>query len=149
MPALASHPRARENTPRTFASRVCARVASIARCVRVGKCRNSRRGDIESSLIASTIMRAIACQPSPIALARALPRRARAVHAAASAGTLYDVPVSNNGARVRLISRWKGIDVDIINPNEAFDGGIKGAEYAALNPQVRCECIDVIFMRVD
>ena len=94
-------------------------------------------------------MRANACHPSPIAFARASPRRTRAVHAAASAGTLYDVPVSNNGARVRLIARWKGIDLDIRNPTEAFDGGIKGDEYAALNPQVRCECIDVIFMRAD
>lgn len=56
---------------------------------------------------------------------------------AASAGTLYDVPVSNNGARVRLISRWKNIDIDIVNPNEAFEGGIKGAAYAEINPQMK------------
>ena len=58
------------------------------------------------------------------------------------------MPVSNNGARVRLIARWKGIALDIVNPNEAFDGGIKGAEYAALNPQVR-RCARMIFLRAD
>jgi glutathione S-transferase len=64
-------------------------------------------------------------------------RRTSVRVAAASAGTLYDVPVSNNGARVRLISRWKNVDIDIVNPNEAFEGGIKGSAYAEINPQMK------------
>lgn len=49
--------------------------------------------------------------------------------------TLYDMPVSNNGARVRLVMYWKGLeaDVDIKSPMEL--GGLKDDRYLALNPQ--------------
>lgn len=50
--------------------------------------------------------------------------------------TLYDVPVSNNGARCRIILYKKGIpesEVKIISPMEL--GGLKSPEYLALNPQ--------------
>ena len=57
--------------------------------------------------------------------------------AAASDGlpTLYDVPVSNNGARVRLILYWKDMEhlVSVKNPSEL--GGLKSETYLALNPQ--------------
>ncbi len=72
--------------------------------------------------------------------------RGRGVVAAAggSAGTLYDVPVSNNGARVRLVLYAKGLDggeFDIKSPLEGGFGGetmpevIKGPGYRALHPQ--------------
>jgi histidine triad (HIT) family protein len=50
--------------------------------------------------------------------------------------TLYDVPVSNNGAKCRLILYKKKIpptEVDIQLP--AALGGIKSPEFAAINPQ--------------
>jgi len=49
---------------------------------------------------------------------------------------LYDVPVSNNGARCRIILYKKGIpesEVKIVSPMEL--GGLKSAEFLALNPQ--------------
>lgn len=48
---------------------------------------------------------------------------------------LYDLPVSNHGARVRLILYKKGIEaaVPIVSPMEL--GGLRSAEYLALNPQ--------------
>jgi glutathione S-transferase len=48
--------------------------------------------------------------------------------------TLYDVPVSNNGARCRLILYKKQIeDVAIVAPTEL--GGLKSNEYLKRNPQ--------------
>lgn len=50
--------------------------------------------------------------------------------------TLYDVPVSNNGARCRLILYKKGItedEVEIVSP--ATMGGLKDPKYLTLNPQ--------------
>jgi len=54
-----------------------------------------------------------------------------------AAATLYDMPVSNNGARVRLIAYAKGLDANgaiSIEPPSAL-GGLKSEEYKALNPQ--------------
>eukprot|EP00884_Botryococcus_braunii_P012251 jgi/Botrbrau1/21026/Bobra.0144s0038.1 len=49
--------------------------------------------------------------------------------------TLYDSPVSNNGARARYIIYKKGLegDVTIKSPNDL--GGLKSTEYRTLNPQ--------------
>jgi glutathione S-transferase len=51
--------------------------------------------------------------------------------------TLFDKPVSNNGARCRIIIYKKGLilgqDIVIKSPDEL--GGLKSAEYLALNPQ--------------
>ena len=44
---------------------------------------------------------------------------------------LYDVPVSNHGARIRLISRLKKIDLDIRNPQEI--GGLKSPDFSKLS----------------
>ena len=49
--------------------------------------------------------------------------------------TLYDVPVSNNGARVRLISYWKGLEDTLAIANPETLGGLKSDAYLALNPQ--------------
>ncbi|GIL70070.1 hypothetical protein Vretimale_3346 [Volvox reticuliferus] len=48
---------------------------------------------------------------------------------------LYDVPVSNNGARNRYIIRKKGLEgeIDIVSPQTI--GGLKSPQYLALNPQ--------------
>ena len=70
---------------------------------------------------------------------RATPQRAATLRPRAL-GTLYDVPVSNNGARCRLLARWLGLYDDLVltNPNDAFaDGGIKSAAYAEINPQLK------------
>lgn len=49
--------------------------------------------------------------------------------------TLFDVPVSNNGARVRYVLYKKGLEatVDIVAP--ATIGGLKSETYLELNPQ--------------
>jgi len=47
---------------------------------------------------------------------------------------LIDVPVSNNGARVRWVMAKKGISNIKIEP-PAFLGGLKSPEYLRLNPQ--------------
>mmetsp|Transcript_25653 Transcript_25653/g.51233 ORF Transcript_25653/g.51233 Transcript_25653/m.51233 type:complete len:272 (+) Transcript_25653:116-931(+) len=49
-------------------------------------------------------------------------------------GTLYDLPVSNHGARVRMILRQKGIDTVKIEGPQTL-GGLKSDEYLALNAQ--------------
>jgi len=56
--------------------------------------------------------------------------------AAMSVPTLYDMPVSNNGARCRIIIYKKGLteqDITILHPSTL--GGLKSPEYLALNPQ--------------
>jgi len=63
--------------------------------------------------------------------------------AAAPAGTLFDVPVSNNGARVRLVIYAKALEgeFEVKSPLEGGFGGetmpevIKGAGYRSLHPQ--------------
>ena len=51
--------------------------------------------------------------------------------------TLYDVPVSNNGARVRMIIRAKELDkkegFKIVPPSDI--GGLRSEAYLNLNPQ--------------
>jgi glutathione S-transferase len=50
--------------------------------------------------------------------------------------TLYDMPVSNNGARCRLILYKKGLpqeEVEIVSPMEL--GGLKSESYLKINPQ--------------
>jgi len=51
------------------------------------------------------------------------------------AATLYDMPISNHGARVRYAIYAKDIQdvVHIVSPNEL--GGLKGEEYLKRNPQ--------------
>ncbi len=53
-----------------------------------------------------------------------------------SATTLYDVPVSNHGARVRFVIYKKKLEdrYEIKSPG-SLEGGLKGAAYLALNPQ--------------
>ena len=49
--------------------------------------------------------------------------------------TLYDVPVSNHGARVRFLIYKLGLEdeVKVVSPMEL--GGLRSEEYLALNPQ--------------
>mmetsp|Transcript_11327 Transcript_11327/g.20470 ORF Transcript_11327/g.20470 Transcript_11327/m.20470 type:complete len:263 (-) Transcript_11327:218-1006(-) len=51
--------------------------------------------------------------------------------------TLLDMPVSNNGARVRMLIYLKGLEdeIDIMSPEVV--GGLKSDEYAVLNPQCK------------
>ena len=51
--------------------------------------------------------------------------------------TLYDMPVSNHGARVRIISKLKKLDLQIKSPADL--GGLKSAEFAKISNQV-CIC---------
>jgi glutathione S-transferase len=49
---------------------------------------------------------------------------------------LYDVPVSNNGARCRIVLYKKGIsdnEIKIVSPAEV--GGLKSNDYLSINPQ--------------
>ena len=52
-----------------------------------------------------------------------------------SVGTLYDIPVSNNGARCRMILYYKEVPVTelaIVSPEAV--GGLSSPEYLKLNP---------------
>merc|ERR1712137_711546 len=70
---------------------------------------------------------------------RSLPRtrseRKRAEISSFTKPTLFDLSVSNNGARVRMLIYLKGLqdEIDIVSPSEL--GGLKSSEYCALNPQ--------------
>ncbi|UPR03215.1 glutathione S-transferase [Chloropicon primus] len=61
--------------------------------------------------------------------------RGRAVRAMSGSAKLYDIPVSNNGARCRIAIYAKGLEdkIDIVPPSDL--GGIKSEEYMALNPK--------------
>jgi glutathione S-transferase len=49
---------------------------------------------------------------------------------------LYDVPVSNHGARIRLIAKSKGLTPDVLEVKEpSAIGGSKSAEFLKLNTQ--------------
>ena len=55
---------------------------------------------------------------------------------AESRHTLFDVPVSNNGARCRIILYKKGLpesEVKVVSPADL--GGFKSESYLAVNPQ--------------
>ena len=54
---------------------------------------------------------------------------------AVSGLTLYDVPVSNHGARVRMLLYKRGLEdkVNVVSPQAI--GGLRSPEYLALNPQ--------------
>ena len=51
--------------------------------------------------------------------------------AASSLPILYDIPVSNNGARARLVIYWKNLESDFAITNPSALGGIKSDEYLA------------------
>ena len=73
---------------------------------------------------------------TPVGLAQTVARPAPRRSTRASAAKLYDVPVSNNGARVRIALYAKGLvpdRVEIVSPSEL--GGIKSEEYMALQPK--------------
>lgn len=58
--------------------------------------------------------------------------------------TLYDLPVSNNGARCRIILYKKEIpqeEVKIVSPMEI--GGLKSPEYLAMNPQGKMPLLSI------
>ncbi len=62
----------------------------------------------------------------------------------AAKSTLYDLPVSNNGARCRLILYKKQIpqeEVTIASPMDL--GGLKTPEYLALNPQGKMPLLSI------
>ena len=58
-------------------------------------------------------------------------------HSKLNAALLYDMPVSNNGARVRIILRSKKLDekslVTVVPPSNI--GGLKSEQYLELNPE--------------
>ncbi|KXZ55975.1 hypothetical protein GPECTOR_2g1527 [Gonium pectorale] len=78
-------------------------------------------------------MAALLARHAPFACNR--PSRLTSMRAMASRPTLYDLPVSNNGARNRYIIRKKGLteEIDIVSPQTI--GGLKSPQYLALNPQ--------------
>ncbi|GMH55039.1 hypothetical protein TrLO_g10024 [Triparma laevis f. longispina] len=47
---------------------------------------------------------------------------------------LYDIPVSNHGARIRMIINSKKLNIQVLSPMTEL-GGLKSEEYLALNPQ--------------
>jgi len=83
-----------------------------------------------------TIASSLAGRALPVGAVSGMHQRELSIAAKAQA-TLYDMPVSNNGARARMIIYAKGLDasnkVEIKKPSEL--GGLKSPEYMALNPQ--------------
>ena len=72
---------------------------------------------------------------TPAAALRATSRRLTPKMSAAPY-TLYDLPVSNNGARVRMLLYYKDVKPDqvaIVSPMEL--GGLRSEDYLAVNPQ--------------
>ena len=72
---------------------------------------------------------------TPAAALRATTRRLTPKMSAAPY-TLYDLPVSNNGARVRMLLYYKDVkpdQVEIVSPMEL--GGLRSEEYLKVNPQ--------------
>jgi len=73
-----------------------------------------------------------------LSLGLALPKTvapSRTGSGARMSATLYDVPVSNHGARVRLLLYKAGLEghVNVVSPMEI--GGLRSEQYLALNPQ--------------
>ena len=67
--------------------------------------------------------------------------------AASSKRILYDMPVSNNGARCRLILYKKNIpktEVDIVPPTMIGEKGLKSPEYLAKNPQGKMPLLSIL-----
>jgi len=54
---------------------------------------------------------------------------------APSLGRVFDIPVSNHGARVRYLIKAKGLTNEYENLSPVDLGGLKSDEYLALNPQ--------------
>ena len=67
--------------------------------------------------------------------AEATPAADSSTDCASDKPQLYDLPVSNNGARVRMCIYYKELeeDVDIVSPMDL--GGLQSPEYKAVNPQ--------------
>lgn len=60
---------------------------------------------------------------------------------------LYDMPVSNNGARCRLILYKKNIprsEVDIVSPSTLGEKGLKSPEYLSRNPQGKMPLLSIL-----
>ena len=78
--------------------------------------------------------RALLCLTPALALQAPSARRLTTMSAAPY--TLYDLPVSNNGARVRMLLYYKDVKPDqvaIVSPMEL--GGLRSEDYLAVNPQ--------------
>ena len=65
------------------------------------------------------------------------PRRALSAANNLQMSTLYDMPVSNHGARVRLLLYKKGLESDVKIAKPGDLGGLVSEEYKALNPQCK------------
>jgi glutathione S-transferase len=103
----------------TAASRRCAATASAA-----------------ASMKLYTVVRARAARRSPAAPAlRGCGARREQPRADAPRPRAAPQPVSNFGARPRLVVAWKGLEAQVQVASPADLGGLKSAEYLALNPQ--------------
>ena len=77
--------------------------------------------------------RALLCLTPALALQAPSARRLT-TRMSAAPYTLYDLPVSNNGARVRMLLYYKDVkDVEIVSPMEL--GGLRSEDYLKVNPQ--------------
>ena len=65
------------------------------------------------------------------------PRRAVGATNTLQMSTLYDMPVSNHGARVRLLLYKKGLESEVAIAKPGDLGGLVSEEYKALNPQCK------------
>jgi hypothetical protein len=84
------------------------------------------------------LVRGAALHPSSSSFTRQRPTTNARITLTMAADVLYDVPVSNHGARVRFIIYEKQLAADTITiapPTDLAPNGLKSPEYLALNPQ--------------
>ena len=87
-------------------------------------------------------MLSLACVTTALVPFTARPQPRRAVGNAnrnptVRMSTLYDMPVSNHGARVRLLLYKKGLESEVAIAKPVDLGGLVSDEYKALNPQCK------------
>ena len=84
-------------------------------------------------------MLSLACATAGLVPFTAQPQFRRAVSTATNLhmSTLYDMPVSNHGARVRLLLYKKGLESEVTIAKPGDLGGLVSEEYKALNPQCK------------
>ena len=98
--------------------------------------RRRRRAAVAAAVAA---MLSLACATAGLVPFTAQPQFRKAVGNANNVrmSTLYDMPVSNHGARVRLLLYKKGLESEVAIAKPGDLGGLVSDEYKALNPQCK------------
>jgi len=120
--------------PQATAKAVAARPVAAAHLPNARICVSATNAARAAAAAAVTAAKSGRGAPVPAATAMAASGQGAPPPAAAppTRPTLYDVPVSNNGARCRYVIYSQGLDVAIASP--AALGGLRSPEFLALSP---------------